>query len=102
MGALAVKLALAGIVVPDQPESARAHRRVLDSTRASLARFVAPQAFSAKFRIPALGEHLQRVGLELAGILEDGLDSVRSGRHGWILLEPASLLSELPKPGCFG
>ena len=46
--------------------------------RASAARFVAPHTFSAAVRILPLGEHLQRVGLELAGVLEDLLDAVWS------------------------
>ena len=61
---------------------------VLARMRASVARFVAPQLFSAALRLP-LGEHLQRVGLELAGVLEDLLedllDAVGAGGHGVIL-----------------
>ena len=48
---------------------------------ASVARFVALQAFSAAYPYPPLGEHLPGVGLQLQRVLEDRLDAVRLGRH---------------------
>ena len=36
---------------------------------------------------PPLDEHLQRIGLELAGVLEDGLDTVGAGGHDGSLLQ---------------
>ena len=73
---------------------------VLARMRASAVRFVAPQLFSAALRLPWVSissasawssrasrkiSSIQRVGLELAGVLEDLLDAVGAGGHGVIL-----------------
>ena len=116
---LAVELSLADIVAPAQVGAADSRVQGFQGAQSSpgLGRplrlfpgpgqdegvggaFCCSPGFLGRIADPPLGEHLQRVGLEPAGVLEDGLDSVCSGRHVVILLVSASLLPESPKPGC--
>ena len=61
------------------------HPSPLARRRASV--ILCPPGLLGGIADPALGEHLQRVGLDLAGVIEDGLDSVCSGSHGVSLLQ---------------
>ena len=83
--ALAVELFLAGVVTPDQVRSP-----VLARIRASEARFVAPQAFSAAFRTSHRASISQRVRLEAAGV-RCGWGS--AGYVSWFMVQPLTVAS---------